>query len=109
VSGVEVVERMPEFAHWNVKPAVGQVLEPTTNLFNSPYSVILLGNGTLAEVHRTLVLEVDGPLAARLLLRARHESARVRRLLDWLAWRARRAVLGALKPGTPRELLSSPR
>lgn len=95
VRGVEEVERMPEFHRWCVKPAAGELLEPTTDLHNIPWSLILRGHGTLAELRaageraRALIrLEVDGPFLARARAWLARKLAHAPLRLGWLALRA---------------------
>jgi len=94
-SGVEAVERMPEFHRWFVKPAVGQLAVPTTDLNTMPYSLILRGTGTLEElrgaaaaVKRAIDLEVDGPLFTKLTARFRRRLERLPLRLGWIARQA---------------------
>lgn len=99
-SGLEAVERMPEFARWCVKPEVGQLVEPTTDLNTIPYSVILRGSGTLEElrgaaetVKRTIELEIDGPFLTMLKARLQRRLKRAPLRLGWIARRAKLAMI----------------
>lgn len=90
--GVEEVERLPEFHRWCVKPAVGRLLAPTTDLHSIPYSVMLSGRGTLEElraagekVKRMIELDTDGPFLVELRVRLARGLERARLRLGWLA------------------------
>jgi hypothetical protein len=99
VRGVEAVERLPEFKRWIVKPGVGQKLARTTDLSTVPYSLVLIGRGTLPEleacaeaVHRMLELDVDGSPASRAWRRLARLLKRAPLVLGWLATKAARRI-----------------
>jgi|CXWL01.1.fsa_nt_gi hypothetical protein len=105
--GVEAVERLPEFKRWHSKPKAGQWIQPTTNLGNGSYGLLLIGKGTLAElrtvgetVHRMIKLDVEGPFLSKLRLHLARGLRLVRLRLGWSAFRA----LSALK----RKIFSEP-
>jgi hypothetical protein len=41
--GIDAIERHPRFAGWVKKPALGQVLRPTCDLFSAPWCFLLQG------------------------------------------------------------------
>ncbi len=83
VQGVEAVERDPRFAGWVKKPAPGQRLWPTVDLFSSPWCFLVQGprgadlRPAAAELRAMLRINEERALLRRPILHARDALRRV--------------------------------
>jgi hypothetical protein len=112
LSGVEEVERRPEFLRWVSKPSVASLVCPTVDMFTHPFIVQLLSPNRACDVElladwvRAIVRWNEKPslrLKASADLRA--QAQRLARRLEWLAAERHIAELvsrrAALKPWRP--------
>lgn len=99
ISGVDEVERLPEFVGWAVKPEVGHELAVTHDLRGAPYIVELLSPGDrdtaldlMDRVRAMISWNVDAGTVDHATAAARDVGRRLSRKLRWGISRAVSAV-----------------